>query len=164
MMGFIFYYIILSLIFGYKVLSSRPGEGIDTSKLDDVYEEWDKEQNLSSVLAGFAVTALTLVLSLQNLKQQIWLVQFFTLAFVFEMVSFVAYKYIDKRFYEYLGTLLQFAGLLSLLNGFTIFIIKEIGLTSILIVAFTIGYIGFFVLSSKQLNTYISSMRHKGLI
>jgi hypothetical protein len=160
MIGFVLFYIILSLIYGDKLLSSRPTEGIDPAYNEEVYEEWIREQNFSAVLAGFAIASLTLVLSLDNLKQEIWLVQFASFAFILEMISFISFKYMDKRFYEFLGTLLQFAGLLALLNGFMIFIIKEIGLTYILIIAYFIGYLGFFILSSKQLNTYIYSMRH----
>jgi hypothetical protein len=162
--SFIGIYLILSLIFGERLLSLKPSEIMkDWKELQDYYfPEWNRELNFSGVLAGFALTALTLIIALNvsNVTNRIHIVEFFLFAFIFEMLSFISFKYMVKTFYDFLGTLLQFSGLLALLNGFFLINITIIGLSHALLFAFFIGYLGFFILCSKQLNTYIYSMKN----
>ena len=128
-------------------------------KSNQVYEEWGREQTFSSTLAGFSLSAVTFILAFDSLNEVTETIGFFALAFVFEMLSFLFYKYMTANAHEYYGTLLQFAGLLSLLNGLLVFISYHVGITPLIAGAFIIGFIGFFYLTIKQLVSYFNAMK-----
>lgn len=83
--SFIGLYSILSLIFGERLLSLKPTAIIkDSKELEDYYyPEWNREQNFSAVLAGFALTALTLIttLDISNVTNRIHIVEIFFICF-----------------------------------------------------------------------------------
>jgi hypothetical protein len=177
-MGYVVSFIVISYIIGRKWMSSLPqGKNLGGKKMKNltleekkdlkenrmqIYEEWSREQTFSSTLAGFSLSAVTFILAFDNINEVTGTVGFFAFAFVFEMLSFLSYKYMVANVHEYLGTLFQFAGLLALLNGLIVFIFYHVGLTSIITGAFIVGYIGFFYLTINQLKSYFNIMKTFG--
>ena len=168
LLGFIAFFIIIILIprNGRKYLSTpieknwQNQQAREAAETKEAYEEWSKEQNFSAVLAGFAVSSLAFILAIPELSAHERVVEFFSFAFVLEMISFICFKNTTARGYDYLGTLLQFAGLLAFLDGFFTFIFIKFELSTIVLLVYGIGYIGFFVLSIMQLNSaYLRPIR-----
>ena len=135
---------------------NKPSINSKPKSQKDEYEEWYKEQNFSAVLAGFSLTALVFVLGFEQLHHLQRMVEFFFIGFILEMLSFLLYKYMVRRAYEYYGTVLQFAGLLSILSGFVVFIIQTMIVSPVIIVTILGAYIAFFILVLKQLGAYVN--------
>lgn len=142
---------------GRGYLRSRP-KIYENGKLSKEYQEWTNEQNFSAVLAGFTLAALTFVLTIQQESASLQTIEFFSFAFIFEMLSFMSFKYRVLRAFDYYGTLLQFTGLLALLNGFFTFITAK-NFSAVILLAYGMGYLGFFCLSVVQLKAYIDTMK-----
>ena len=127
------------------------------------YEEWTKEQNFSATLAGFTISALVFILAIEKSPVLQSTIEFFSIAFILEILAFLCYRIQTYMGYEYFATLMQFGGSLALINGFLIFIIeKSISTNTIIpwtvVSIFVIGYIGFFIFIILNLKNYMTAM------
>lgn len=93
---------------------SNPTKQRDNSEVIEEFNEWHREQTFSATLAGFSLTALVFVLGFEDVLNLQRMVEFFVIGFTLEMLSFLSYKYMIKRGYEYFGTIFQFSGLLAM--------------------------------------------------
>jgi hypothetical protein len=159
-------FIILSLIRGDIYLASSPIQKkhltSDIEKdetIEKEYEENYREQNFSAILAGFAISVLAFIFSIDKIKLPQQTIEFFFIGLFLEVLSFLCFKYMVRRAYNYYGTLFQYSGLLSILNGFFIFIIHNYQMSTTIIITFIFGYIGFLLLTIKLLYPYIQEMK-----
>jgi hypothetical protein len=138
---------------------SDPTKQRDEGEALEEFNEWHREQTFSATLAGFSLTALVFILGFEDVSNLQRMVEFFVIGFTLEMLSFLSYKYMIKRGYEYFGTVFQFSGLLAMYSGFFVFIISQSMFSGVMFVIFMGGYVVFFVLSAKQLGVYLNMFK-----
>jgi hypothetical protein len=153
-------------VYGKSYLSSKVGTSRETGeqesailkRLKQELEGWKREQDSAALLAGFSLTALVFILALEDIPASQITVEYFAIAFVMESIAYLSLRIMENRVYDYFGTWLQFAGLLSLINGFFIFTTQSIFDSYVITVVFVIGYCTFFFLSVMNMRVYISEM------
>ncbi len=139
--------------------SKDPTQPRNKEELKEEFEEWYREQTFSATLAGFSLTALVFILTLVDLNNLQRMIEFFSIGFILEMLSFLSYKSMTRRGYEYFGTVFQYSGLLAMYSGFFVFFIHKMMFSEVMFVAFISGYVVFFVLSGKQLGSYLTMFK-----
>jgi hypothetical protein len=75
--------------------------------------------------------------------------------------SFLTFNILTRTGYQYFAFLFQFAGVVSLLNGFLLFIIERFGLSFDNILIYSLGYIGFFAVTTRILREPQKLMKKK---
>lgn len=135
-----------------------------STRAENRYEYWTKEQNLSGILAGFTISGLVFILAIEKSSVLQATIEFFLIAFILEMLAFLCYRIQTHMGYEYFATLMQFGGAIALINGFLVFIVeKSIGANTTIpwtiVAVFTVGYIGYLLFIILNLMAYVNEMR-----
>ncbi len=141
-------FLIFALFFGRAYMKSRP-DGTSQKEMG----EFDRQEGLSQTMAGFALTGLTLLITLfsQRLASVEDLLIFFSIAVMLEMFSAFATHFRIRRAWKYLGFVLQYTGLLSIILGFTAFFHEEIPNSPLVGMVHVVFIVGFFVLTQSEL-------------
>lgn len=146
----------VGLAFGRKYFVSSPDQTKYPNQWQFEMQEYDRQQNVSLTLAGFAFTALTFIIALRvnELVRIEHLIGYFSLAFFLEMFSAFLTGYRMIRFYKYLSFVLQYTGLLAIFNGFFAFLMGELPNSFTLEYIYFAGLALFYAITLPELILY----------
>jgi len=111
-----------------------------------------KEQE-SNVLTGFALVAIIFIITFfkddtYSIAREL-LLAFFSLAFVFEIISSLFYRMINRGIHGFLGSLFQYGGVLSMIMGFGTFMFQIMNWSFYLNSIYLVGLFAVTILICK---------------
>lgn len=141
--------IIIALVRGRKYLAEHPKEEKERD-----YFFHDEEMTL--ILAGFALTALVLFISLsQNLSEFASVILFFSIAFLMLTLSYLFMQIRTTRLLPYLSNVMMDTGLLAVGCGFLVFFWQKFQWSFGISIVYILFIILFIVLSVVNFYYYI---------
>lgn len=158
---------VIGVIFRWPYLSSRVSQDILTGRpraredYEEEYAEWERQGNFSTTLLGFSIAALVFVFTFFATKLEAVqdIITFFSLGFVFEMISVLMYRHMVVRAYKYFGSLFQFLGILAFLGGLLVFILAQVANPILLWPIYLLGHGAFYGFTVRELLVMIGQMR-----
>ena len=153
-------FLIAGAIRGRAYLKSSPTDTNISENLAKEIADYQRSETISHTLAGFALTALTFIISLTpNLVNFEILIVFFSLSLIFEITSSLFYRRGEPRLYKYLGFVFQYAGLLAVINGFFSFLTEKLPNAESIWIVYISALILFFWLTVAELKLYLSNWK-----
>jgi len=130
----------------------------EADKIDLVVDAYNKAETISWTMAGFALTALTFIITIfsSNLADIELLIVFFSLAFIAEVISAFLYHDITKGISAYAGFVFQYSGMLAILSGFFTYLVSKLPWSGYIYIIYTVGLISFLVLTARELTFFVS--------
>ncbi|WKT57172.1 hypothetical protein QVH35_06945 [Candidatus Nitrosotenuis chungbukensis] len=115
-----------------------------------------KAEETSFVLTGFAIVSLVFIISTfqKNLGDVEHIILFFSLAFIFEVISAFIHHDFEKERAGYHGTVFQYGGILAILCGFLTYFDKVMPWSSGMYVIYIVGIIVFIGLTFREVNVW----------
>ncbi len=121
-------------------------------------------ESTSYVLAGSSLVGLTFIISsfYNELVPLEPAISFFAITFILESVSAFAFHDLTKNFWGYFGQVLQYAGVISLLMGFHVFIFSQevLNWSLTLHLIFPIGITLIIILTFREFLFYLEYMHN----
>lgn len=142
-------FVLFGLLFGRHYFGTVPKQ--------DEMKDFEQQENISYVLAGFAITALSVVISFPNadIASREPLIDFFSIGFVSEIIAGFLSHYSGKRGFKYLGFAAQYTGLLGVINGFFAFFYQSSNPPpQNLVLIYGFGLAAFLLLTVPELGLY----------
>ena len=153
-------FLITGAVRGRTYFKSSP---TDTNIPENIAKEiagYERSETISHTLAGFALTALTFIISLNlDLVNLEILIIFFSLSLIFEIASGLLYRRADLRLYKYLGFVFQYAGLLAVINGFFSFLTDRLPNSYSIWIVYISALVLFFWLTGAELKLYLNNWK-----
>lgn len=145
---YMFSSIIIALVRGRKYLAEHPKE----EKERDYFFH---SEEMTLILAGFALTALVLFISLsQNLVEFASVILFFSTAFLMLTLSYIFMQLRTTRLLPYLSNVMMDTGLLSIGCGFLVFFWQKFQWSFGISIVYVLFIILFVVLSMVNFYYY----------
>jgi len=118
----------------------------------------ERQEEISFVLCGFAIISLVFIMTIfkENIAQVELVIGFFSLAFVFEIISAFFYHDVKENLYTYAGTVFQYGGLFSIMIGFFTYFLDIMDWSLIVILIYTAGVLAFILLSAREIGIYLN--------
>jgi len=134
---------------------SNPAEA---EKVDLMVDAYNKAETISWTMAGFALTALTFIITIfsSSLANIELLIVFFSLAFIAEIVSAFLYHDLTKGVSAYTGVVFQYAGMLAILSGFFTYLLSNLSWSGYLWLVYSVGLISFIALTARELSFFVT--------
>ena len=170
---FLIFFLIIPIFANKKWYNQNPrGEFRDENDQNELIkntlEHHKYLESTSYVLSGSALVGLTFIISMNyddviSLNSLEPAITFFAIAFILETISAVSFHNLRKNFWGYFGQVFQYAGMLSILMGFEVFIFSQTTLNwSILLqVVFPIGMSVIIYLTFEEFKAKILFLHRK---
>lgn len=164
LLGLVIFYILgfyfLGQLFNRGFFKLNPQEDIS---LDRLVEHTERQKTTSFTLGGFALTALTFIIAIfsDKLASVEYIIGFFGMGFIFEIISAFFYQNLTKNHYSYLGMIFQYGGMFSVFVGFWSYALSFMQWSLLIQVIFSSGLIAFIVLTTTELKHYMEYWRNR---
>jgi len=144
--GFLSVYVIVALILGRAFVLGRPRE----------MSEYVQIESSALVLAGFALTALTVLVSVysNSLSRVQDMMIFFSISFVLLLMVSLLTHFRTRNLYGVLCHALRFAGILAIGDGFLVFFYAEMPSALLLVWIYVAFLIAFSMITLFDLYHY----------
>jgi hypothetical protein len=127
-----------------------------TSPAKEEMNDFDQQENIAYILAGFAIAALSVIISFQGseVASKETLVEFFSIGFISEIISGFLSHYRITLIFKYFGFAAQYTGVLAIINGFFAFFNQSLPSSPTLFLTFYAGMVAFLLLTLPELYLY----------
>jgi len=145
-------FLVFGFVYGGEYLRTTP----DEDKGKDEGDDFDKQENIAYTLAGFAIAALSVIISFSNsdVANKEPLVDFFSIGFIAEIISGFLSHYRIQRSFKYFGFASQYTGLLAIISGFFAFFYQSDSNSPSLFLIYFVGILSFLLLTLPELYLY----------
>jgi len=162
--GLFFYMVSIScigMISAYKYLKSEPLKIAKQPEL--ALSQFQHKERESNALTGFALVGVIFIITFfqgrnYSLAEEL-LLTFFSLAFIFEVISALMYRMVHRGIYGFLGSLFQYGGILSMIMGFGTFMFQVMNWSFYLNTSYLLGISAVIILSGKGFIIQIKNWR-----
>jgi hypothetical protein len=153
-------FVILGEGYNRGFFKMNPQKDISIEKL---VEHTERQKTTSFTLAGFALAALTFIMSFlnDNPAKVEFIIAFFGLAFIFEIISAFLYQNLTQNRFSYLGMIFQYAGMFSVLVGFWSYGTNFMNWSMLVLAIFISGAFVFVGLTAYELKHYIEYWKNR---
>jgi len=158
-------FLLLGKIFGSRYMNQNPIDDTVKETLDDhfrfekikaIVHDVERKEEISFILCGFSIISLVFIITVfqDNLDSIEWVIIFFSMAFIFEIISAFFYHDVQKNLYSFVGMVFQYGGIFSIMIGFFTYLYNVMPWSSGILTVYFLGIIAFIVLSIREIAFY----------